>query len=123
MNPNMNLLCFIMSRNIIGYDNFLEGFVSTTWGEYIQTYYEDKDSRRTGHSWTKRMIKYLLEFLFDIWEGRNKQLHETKRIEDMEGTTLFLFSGSGIHNYCYCHERHEALWFQCMATCLADPLT
>ena len=46
---------------------------------------QEKNSTKTGLFWGKRMYKLGWKAIFMIWEGRNKQLHETKHIMDMEG--------------------------------------
>ena len=78
----------IQEQRYIGWKPFLEGLISTKWGQYRQESYEDKNIKKTGQKWAKRLIKYTWEFIEEIWTERNKKLHNTQHIEDMEGVPL-----------------------------------
>ena len=75
----------ISTQRDIGWKQFMEGLLSKDWMTYMEQYYIRQHSMRTGHKWATMTIKYLWDFIHSIWEGRNKQLHETQRIHDLSG--------------------------------------
>ena len=48
-------------------------------------YFRHNNSPKTADQWAARMYKTVWDCTFTLWEHRNTQLHETKRIADMEG--------------------------------------
>ena len=77
-----------MEQRRIGWKLFLEGVLTSQWKHYMKQYYSEKNSMKSSTQWGNRLYKHLWNFTFAIWEGRNKQLHETKHIEDMEGIEI-----------------------------------
>ncbi len=59
----------------IGWNNFLEGWVSFEWELVQQAYYDLIQSRRTGLRWLSSLIKKLWQVAWDMWEHRNGILH------------------------------------------------
>ena len=51
----------------------------------MDTYYRDNYSKRSATLWAARLIKYNLEATRSIWTERNNQLHNTIRIQELEG--------------------------------------
>ena len=68
----------IFEQRSLGWDMFLEGFISNKWFEYIQIYFRRKNIRCSPQTWFHRLIKYNWEFIFHIWDQRNQQLHNTE---------------------------------------------
>lgn len=67
----------IEEQQQIGWKSFLEGLISSKWEQYMNKYYKKKCSNKTGPAWAVKLIQYSLRFVFQLWEIRNKQLHET----------------------------------------------
>ena len=87
--PNINSLPHLLQKAIkqqrqIGWKQFMEGLISKSWGLYMNNYYKRKYSQRKATTWAARLIKYSWEAIFEIWDGRNKQLHDIEHIKDME---------------------------------------
>ena len=59
------------AQDLLGWDFFLEGILSTTWAEFQQRYYIRLDKRHSGHRWLTQLIKRLWQIAWDIWEYRN----------------------------------------------------
>ena len=75
----------ITHQRKLGWKNFLEGIISNKWNKVMHNYYAQKNSRRKSSTWAGKLITYSIKFIFHLWEYRNKQLHDTARIHDMEG--------------------------------------
>ena len=68
-----------------GWKQFLEGSISLHWKEYQREYFQNIQSRKGEVLWASKMIRAGWDLIAWVWEGRNKQLHETERIVEMEG--------------------------------------
>ena len=66
----------------------MEGLFTKSWGTYMTEYYNNTRSLRKGSTWIKRLMKYNWEAVFSIWENKNKQLHNTQRIKELEGLSV-----------------------------------
>ena len=75
----------ILHQRKLGWKNFLEGVISNKWNKVMHNYYSQKNSKRKSHTWAGKLVSYSIKFTFHLWEYRNKQLHNTARIHDMEG--------------------------------------
>ena len=51
-------------------------------------FYYNKRSKRKGHTWALRLIKYNWEVITHIWGSRNQQLHHTEQIHELEGIKI-----------------------------------
>ena len=78
----------IISQRSIGWQQFLEGLISTTWAEYMESFYRKSHSMKTGITWASRLYHLTWNVVHHIWEARNNQLHETERIDDFEGAQI-----------------------------------
>ena len=78
----------IKEQRLIGWKQFLEGLHSKLWKTYMTTYYLNKKSQRKGSTWASKLIHNNWKLITALWEGRNKQLHQTERINDLEGMPL-----------------------------------
>ena len=79
------LQLIILQQRQVGWKLFLEGFLVKRWSHYMQTYYLSQGTKNSGKLWAKRAVKYLWEATFELWEFRNKQLHETDKLHELEG--------------------------------------
>ena len=75
----------ILEQQRLGWDLFFEGVITKTFGTYMTNYYKRHRSLKTGSSWAGKVYEESWKFIFQLWTARNKQLHETKRIADLEG--------------------------------------
>ena len=67
----------IADQNNIGWDKFLQGFISTRWETAQKLYQEilgDYPSR-PPRSWTEGLLAKLWDFSFNIWSYRNQIKH------------------------------------------------
>ena len=58
----------------------------------MEEYFQEVKMYQNATTWGSKAICLLWTFLFNIWEGRNKQLHNTNRIKDMQGFQILLKS-------------------------------
>ena len=79
-------------QRLIGWKSFLEGIMSSLWAKYMSFYFSTKKSNKSGKTWAARLLTYSWKFVFYIWEQRNKQLHHTARIKDLEGQPTLINS-------------------------------
>ena len=68
----MDLQVVILQQRQVGWKQFLEGFIVSGWGQYMQRFYSSQGAKNTGALWAKRLVKYAWEATFEIWEFRNK---------------------------------------------------
>ena len=69
----------------LGYDRVLEGLLPKSVIEYQDSYYNELDTRKTGTTWGKKVYKLFWKVLKELWMGRNEQLHQTNRLQDLQG--------------------------------------
>ena len=75
----------IIEQRSIGWQNFLEGLRTHTMSVYMGNFFRRNKSMKTSSQWSSRIHQYGWTLIYNTWDHRNKQLHETKRIADMEG--------------------------------------
>jgi hypothetical protein len=75
----------IRKQRQIGWKQFLEGIIAKDWVDYQQQHYKQINSKKSGLTWSIKIIKCHIHFLQQIWTGRNNKLHKTKIIQDLEG--------------------------------------
>lgn len=73
------LLTAIRHKNILGWDNFLCGFITTYWAEYLQL-----TNPTILATWEITLIKLIFMLITAIWKDRNKILHRDTRKEANE---------------------------------------
>ena len=71
----------------LGWRAFLDGLISMEWKVYMTEYYGEIKSKKGASLWASKAIRKGWDLNSAIWKGRNEQLHETARIEDMQGKT------------------------------------
>jgi hypothetical protein len=59
----------------IGWQNFVEGKISRSWGILQLQHYQDQHSKRTVNKWTSGLVTQLLELTHSMWIHRNRVLH------------------------------------------------
>ena len=75
----------LQQQHKIGWRGFLEGFVAKAWIEYQAVYFNETKSLRSSTLWASKLIRECWQFLFNIWEARNKKIHETTMLKLLEG--------------------------------------
>ena len=78
----------ILEQRQLGWTVFLEGLVTTKIIAYQQAHYSLMETQQTYFNWPQKVIKAGWQIITQLWEHRNKQLHQTHIIEDMEGMHL-----------------------------------
>ena len=73
-----------LAQDAIGWQNFVEGKISTIWKSIQQTFYSEISSRRTARRWCRGLVSHLLELTHDQWATRNGVVHE----RDAQGLKL-----------------------------------
>ncbi len=63
-------------QTIIGWNLFLEQWIAIEWEMIQQAYYNLIKSWRMGKRWLISIIKKLCQAAWDLWDHRNKVLHE-----------------------------------------------
>ena len=62
-------------QNTIGWDRFMNGFVSMHWARTQQLFYDRMKSKRTGRRWVTSLIQRVWDISWDQWRHRNEILH------------------------------------------------
>jgi hypothetical protein len=75
----------IRQQRNIGWRQFLEGLVAKALISYQDQYYAITHPNKQGLTWASNIIKSQVNFLQKLWNGRNKQLHDTNKILELEG--------------------------------------
>jgi hypothetical protein len=70
----------VRNQNQIGWQRFIEGWLTKDWAAIQQQYYELIRPHRTGRRWAMALIKKLWETAWDLWEHRNDIFHEQENI-------------------------------------------
>ena len=76
----------LQQQNEIGWQSFLEGWVSTGWQLIQQRHYQWLESKRSGRRWVIALIKKLWQVAWDQWEHRNATLHKQTSIPSIEAS-------------------------------------
>ena len=80
----------LLSQHKLGWKAFQEGLVSTEWVKYQEAYYKEIGSTRAASLWASKFIRAIWELTWNTWDARNKQLHNTARINKLEGRDLLI---------------------------------
>ena len=61
------------SQDLLGWDSFCRGWISSKWRAVQQKYLEEKDftRRRTSRSWASYVVQYIYQIVYEQWEFRN----------------------------------------------------
>ncbi len=75
----------LQAQRVIGWKQFLEGLWATEWERYVTAH--NTHPLKTAENIIGKCIQKNWDLIFNLWEGRNKRLHETDHIADLEGRT------------------------------------
>ena len=75
----------INAQSHLGWTSFLEGFITTDWATVQQQFYTSIRSRRTGRRWAIEMSKQVWIMVFQMWNHRNRCLHDTDAGDVLSG--------------------------------------
>jgi hypothetical protein len=64
-----------MEQDEIGWQNFVEGKITQSWGMLQIQHYQEQHSKRTMDKWTSGLVTQLLELTHGMWLHRNGVLH------------------------------------------------
>ena len=76
----------IIEQRRIGWHQFLQGLMSKKWIHYHDRLFLEDQSKKQGLTWAAKVYRANWTLIFNLWTARNSKLHDTKRIEDMEGS-------------------------------------
>jgi hypothetical protein len=66
-------------QSTLGWRNFLEGFLHTSWQATQKIYFARIGSARSPKRWTTALIQKLWDVAWDMWEHRNDILHNQEQ--------------------------------------------
>jgi hypothetical protein len=64
-----------MEQDEIGWQNFVEGKISKSWGNLQWQHYQEQLLVRSGDKWSAGLVTQLLELTHGMWIHRNNILH------------------------------------------------
>jgi hypothetical protein len=75
--PNADHICMTaaLEQDEIGWQNFVEGKISKSWGVLQWNHYQEQLSVRSGDKWSTGLVTQLLELTHGMWKHRNSILH------------------------------------------------
>ena len=76
------------AQSHLGWQQFLEGIISTDWAATQQAHLDSIGSRKTGHRWAVGLSTQLWRLVFLMWDHRNKILHETEAANKIYGLDI-----------------------------------
>jgi len=72
------LLSAIKHQNLVGWDNFMKGFISTKWKDVL-TQLSRESLPHSSTEWDTHLTGAAINLYRGIWEDRNKRLHGENR--------------------------------------------
>jgi hypothetical protein len=77
LSPSADHICMTaaLEQDKIGWQNFVEGKISKSWGVLQWNHYQEQLSVRTGDKWSMGLVTQLLELTHGMWKHRNSILH------------------------------------------------
>jgi hypothetical protein len=73
------LLTAIRHQNILGWDNFMRGYISNLWDDYIKLTLSPSPT-----NWDVALVKNIFTLATAIWKDRNRVIHGNTRKEASE---------------------------------------
>lgn len=71
----------LLEQELIGWDNALKGFLSTSWMDLASLRYEDTRVDRTaGAKCIRRSLQALYSYTTGVWKTRNVALHDSENV-------------------------------------------
>lgn len=74
---NWEVCHYIQHQNHIGWENFLRGRCSLLWEQNQQLYLESIQSKCTGNTWMRKVIKSCWKIMWDLQDVQNHGKHHT----------------------------------------------
>jgi hypothetical protein len=68
----------VQKQDAIGWQSLLEGRPALGWSLLQDRYLQKINSRRSGLRWLIALIQKLWDIAWDMWDNRNKVLHDTE---------------------------------------------
>jgi len=65
-----------LEQDALGWRNFLDGFITTSWGKIMQARFSAGGRRMTGKRWTCSLLRHLWRLSRELWDHRNELAHE-----------------------------------------------
>jgi len=62
-------------QDTLGWDLSLEGAVSKQWSFQQEAHWKMYKSRKSSKQWTTKLLKKLMNIVWDMWQQRNQALH------------------------------------------------
>ena len=78
----------LQEQNELGWFSFLQGRLSLHWRIRQEAYYKTMGFRRTGRRWVEALIRKLWEISWNMWDHRNKVLHDKDRHKELGDNEL-----------------------------------
>jgi hypothetical protein len=75
----------LLDQTLLGWSNFVDGFISTSWQSTQKIYFLRIGSRRSPKRWTIALIRKLWEVAWDMWEHQNGALHDKEQSIIIQG--------------------------------------
>ena len=101
LGPHPHLRTAQLEQLSIGWENFLRGFVTTTWCEAQHNYFLHLQSKKTGQRWLTALIQKLWAISWDMWRFHNGILHSNSTNTPTNFT--FLLSSAILHEINHGH--------------------
>jgi hypothetical protein len=71
----LSLLTAIKQQNIVGWNNFLRGFISSYWYSLYTNAHITESLPHSSFPWDLRLVHAVLSLSHNIWQNRNHFLH------------------------------------------------
>ena len=75
----------LCDQSKIGGEYLLYGFISKQMVRDQHTYFQSCQSRKTGVIWGSKVIKQLWNIVYQLWDHRNKKLHDDNNLYSYNG--------------------------------------
>lgn len=66
-------------QSLIGWQNFFEGLMHTSWGDEQQAFFDMLSIKRSGKQWSQNIIRYMWDLHHRFWTSRNNTEHQQDR--------------------------------------------
>jgi hypothetical protein len=91
----------VQKQDAIGWQSLLEGRPALGWSLLQDRYLQKINSRRSGLRWLIALIQKLWDIAWDMWDNRNKVLHDTENsvardLQIQQITDQFAFGTAGL---------------------------
>jgi hypothetical protein len=103
------------AQDYLGWDHFLEGFLSIEWAETQDQYYKSLGKKKNGQRWATEIVKKLWLVAWDIWTYRNgiaievNNLHTHKTLDSTIQTLQSTPLATTIQSHIYSQSTQQFL--------------